>query len=119
MRPRLMILVVAGLVATCLVGPGAASALSREGPVLAQQSGEQGGAGQGEEAEQSAQDGGGEGQSGQEAETDPGSGEETEEETTPWTYQMSKITLVLIVLALLALGLLYYRFVVVRQREGG
>jgi hypothetical protein len=36
----------------------------------------------------------------------------------PWTYQMARITLVLLVLLAVAIGLLYYRLVV-RRRRGG
>lgn len=60
---------------------------------------------------------GGEGESS--AETGAGGGEqaEAEDETGPqWTYQMSRITLVMLFLLLLAVGALYYRMVGRRQR---
>ena len=61
----------------------------------------------------------GAGQSDPDAETGAGAEEQeaaTEEEGPPWTYQMARIGLVLIVLAGLALGLLYYRMIASRQR---
>ena len=53
------------------------------------------------------------------AETGAGEDEQatTEEEAGPqWTYQMSRITLVMLFLLLLAMGALYYRMVGRRQR---
>ena len=60
-------------------------------------------------------------ESGGGAESETGAGEEeqasTEEEEGPqWTYQMARITLVMLVLLLLAVGALYYRMVARRQR---
>ena len=41
----------------------------------------------------------------------------TEEEAgPPWTYQMARISLLLVALLLLAMGAIYYRLVVKRQR---
>jgi hypothetical protein len=34
----------------------------------------------------------------------------------PWTYQMARISVVLLVLIIAAVGLLYYRLVIARQR---
>ena len=34
----------------------------------------------------------------------------------PWTYQMARISIVLLVVIIAAVGLLYYRLVVARQR---
>ena len=34
----------------------------------------------------------------------------------PWTYQMARISIVLLVLIIAAVGLLYYRLVIARQR---
>lgn len=60
---------------------------------------------------------------GQEPETETGAGEEetveAEEEAGPiWTYQMSKIGLVLLFLMLLAIGGAYWNFVAKRQKQG-
>ena len=62
----------------------------------------------------------GEGQSDPEAETGA-SEEEAEgaatEEGPPWTYQMARIGLGLLLLVGLLMGLLYYRMIASRQRE--
>ena len=59
----------------------------------------------------------GEGQEDPGAQTDPGAGEAAETETgPPWTYQMARIGLVLLVFLGLAIGLAWYRFVGSRQR---
>ena len=85
-------------------------------PALAQDQGDESSQEQsGEEAEE-----GGEGQSDADAETGAGEEEQeaaaTEEEGPPWTYQMARITLVLLLLLFAAFGLMYYRGVVVRSR---
>ncbi|MDQ4143910.1 MAG: hypothetical protein M3198_09250 [Actinomycetota bacterium] len=67
------------------------------------------------------QDGEGEGQSDPDAESGA-SQEETEGSTSPevtgppWTYQMARITIVLLVLLMLGLGYLYYRLVASRRK---
>lgn len=70
---------------------------------------------------QSDQEGEG-GQGEPEAETGAGEGETEgaaeEEEGPPWTYQMARITLVLLILLFLAMGLLYWRLLASRQRAG-
>ena len=64
----------------------------------------------------------GEGQSDADAETGAGSeeqadGEESaEEEGPPWTYQMARIGIVLMLVVGLLMGLLYYRMIASRQR---
>lgn len=63
----------------------------------------------------------GEGQSDADAETGAeedaqGGGESTEEEGPPWTYQMARIGLALLVLVALLMGLLYYRMIASRSR---
>jgi hypothetical protein len=74
--------------------------------------GEQGDAGTdtGEEAETGGAD----------AETGAGEDEQAppaeEEEGPQWTYQMSKITLAMLLLLFLAMGALYYRMIARRQR---
>ena len=63
----------------------------------------------------------GEGQSDADAETGAGQGEQeggesAEEEGPPWTYQMARIGIGLMVLIGLMMGLLYYRMIASRQR---
>jgi hypothetical protein len=79
---------------------------------------------EGEEAGGQESTGQGEGAGGQgqpEAETGAGEGE-TEGaggETGPqWTYQMARLSLALLIFALLGIGYAYYRFVFTRQRAG-
>ena len=75
-----------------------------------------------EEAGETGQElgGEGEGQSDPEAETGADEGESggTEQTGPPWTYQMARLSVVLVLLLLGGLGLLYYRLVVSRQRQG-
>ena len=65
----------------------------------------------------------GEGQSDPEAETGAGEGETeeavTEEEGPPWTYQMARISIVLILGLIAGMGLLYYRLIASRQKGTG
>ena len=63
----------------------------------------------------------GEGQSDADAETGAGEGEQeggesAEEEGPPWTYQMARIGLGLMLIVGLLMGLLYYRMIASRQR---
>lgn len=108
--------------------------VSASGPALAQTSetdpetveegeettqGDDGVVGEGDEAENPGVGG----DEGQEPETETGAGEgetvEAEEEAGPiWTYQMSKIGLVLLFLMLLAIGGAYWNFVAKRQKQG-
>ena len=60
-----------------------------------------------------------EGQSEPEAETGAGQGETqeaAEEAGPPWTYQMARLGLLMLLGLFLAMGALYYRFVVLRAR---
>ncbi len=110
----LLVLVLAAM-AGVVVSPAALA--SSDGVVLAQQPNEdqdtQGGEGQDPDE--------GEGQDNPDAETGA-SQEETEEATTPeatgppWTYQMARISLFLLVVLALGLGYLYYRLVARRSR---
>ena len=99
-----------------------AQAESEEGTEVENEGGDQAdpGTDTGEGAENTGGGDLGEGGEGEpEAETGAGEGERTaaEEETGPqWTYQMSRITLVLLLLLLLAMGAMYYRMVGRRQR---
>ena len=73
----------------------------------------------GEDQESSGgEDEGGSGQNDPESQTDPEEGGEegSAEAGPPWTYQMAWMGLLLAVLALAAIGLLYYRLVVRRAR---
>ena len=113
MRSRTAVL----LLLLALVANAAFITTPASAAVLAQQPGEDaetsGGEGQDE--------GEGAGQDDPEAETGAGEGE-TEEgaapETTgpPWTYQMARITLALLVLLALGLGYLYFRLIASRRK---
>jgi len=62
---------------------------------------------------------GSEGQSGADAETGAGEGETeeaTEEEGPPWTYQMARISIVMILGLIAGVGLLYYKLIASRQK---
>jgi hypothetical protein len=68
---------------------------------------------------QEGEAGGGQGQGEEEAETGAGEGETegASEEAGPlWTYQMSRIALVLLLFLILGMAYLYYRLVVLRRR---
>ena len=55
----------------------------------------------------------------EEAGAPAGEGEEaTEEEGPPWTYQMARIGIVLMLLVGGLIGLMYYRMIVQRQKGG-
>ena len=104
------LLVLAVLVAAAVSQLGLEVASARSHVVLAQ-------VGEEEEVSQEGGDEEGGGQSDAEAETDPGAGEEApEEEGPPWTYQMARMALGLIVLSAIGLGWLYYRMIAARQR---
>ncbi len=59
---------------------------------------------------------GGEGEPSAETGAGDDEAQATEEEGPQWTYQMSRITLVMLLLLLLAMGALYYRMIGSRQR---
>ncbi len=109
-RPAVLLLLLA-LITTLFLGAAPAGAV-----VLAQQPGEDA------ETGGDAQDqGGGAGQDDPDAETGANEGqteEGTSAETTgpPWTYQMARITLALLVLLALGLGYLYFRLIVSRRK---
>ena len=65
-------------------------------------------------------EGEGEGQSDADAETGAGADEQeaaVEEEGPPWTYQMARIGIVLMLIVGLLMGVLYYRMIASRQRS--
>jgi hypothetical protein len=103
------------LLLVILLGSLALPQVASAATVLAQQEGtENENAEGGEESE-------GEGQSDADAET--GAGEEEaegaaeEEEGPPWTYQMARISILLILFFLLGMGLLYYKLIGSRGRS--
>ncbi|MBA3290139.1 MAG: hypothetical protein H0U17_01455 [Actinobacteria bacterium] len=55
---------------------------------------------------------------GGEAEGGGAEGEAADETGPPWTYQMARISLVLLALTLAGVFFAYYKFVVIRRREG-
>lgn len=122
MRARIATGLLLSLVASWLL-PASAPAAPPHLVTLAQESGsDDGSVGQEDESQNSeaTTEDEGSGQSDADAETGAGGGEQegaTEEEGPPWTYQMARIGLVLMVLVGLGIGLLYYRMIVSRQRE--
>ncbi len=120
MRARLAI--VLALAATIpVLGVAGSAVAATEHLILAQEVGEEGGVGPEEEAEGQEEQGTGEEQEGQgdpEAETGAEDGAEgaAEEAGPPWTYQMARLGLLLLLGLFLGMGALYYRFVVLRAR---
>lgn len=113
-------LVVAMLVAVAVLG-GTAEASGSSGVVLAQEGDDTGGGNPLEERsekEAEADEAGGgidDSDTNKEVADDPAA-EEATEAGPPWTYQMARISLVVLVLMGLAVAGAYYRFVVQRQR---
>ncbi len=132
MRSRLVLLtslvLALGLVAIPSAGATSfdlAQAESEEGTEVENEGGDQSdagtdtdqGSGGGSGDETGPGEEGGEGEPA--AETGAGEGEQgaaAEEEGPQWTYQMSKITLVMLLLLFVAMGALYYRMIARRQR---
>ncbi len=105
MRSRFSLIVLVLLGCLFVTAP----ALADPGLVIAQ-----------EDAETSGEDEGGQGQGDPEAETgtEEGASQEATTETgPPWTYQMARISIVLLILVALAIGRLYYKLVSSRQRS--
>jgi hypothetical protein len=109
-KKLVLVMAVVGIVAI----PVTAVAASPQHLVLAQGTDTEEG-----EGGQEGQGGEGEGQGDPEAETDPGAGEEAvaEEEGPPWTYQMARMSIGLVVLLLAGTAFLYYRMIGARQRN--
>ncbi len=117
MRSRASVLLLFSTLAASLVLTAASPVAASSATILAQQPVEDT-EGQGADAQDPGQ---GEGQDDPDAETGAGQGE-TEEGTSaetagpPWTYQMARISLALLVLLALGLGYLYFRLVAARRR---
>ena len=129
MRSRVIVLLALVMAATALLAVPASAAVtlaqveSGEGTEVENEGGDQSDAGtdtgEGVDSSEGEEDlEGGEG--GADAETGAGEDEQApaaeEEEGPQWTYQMSKITLVMLLLLFLAMGALYYRMIARRQR---
>ena len=74
-----------------------------------------------EDSSESGNEGGEGGSEGTDAEvgSSEGQSETAEEESgAPWTYQMARMAVILVVLMGLSIALMYWRLVVKRQREG-
>jgi hypothetical protein len=113
MAARLAFVLVVSLAGMAMTPIPALGASEESPPLLALQTGAE------EEAEGQEGSGQGEGQSGAGAESGAGGqtegGESTQSEV-PWTFQMARLSVLLVLLLLAAIGLLYYRLVVKRQR---
>ncbi len=129
MRSRVLVLFALALVMSVVLAPPAFAAVtsgqveSEEGTEVENEGGDQSDAGtdtgEGVDSSEGGDDlEGGEGEP--DAETGAGEGEQApaaeEEEGPQWTYQMSRITLVMLLLLFLAMGALYYRMIARRQR---
>jgi hypothetical protein len=112
MRARLVILIALVAMVTSVMSVGS-PAWSDTTSTVAQETDTEGG-GQGEESEGSTPQGGNEDEGGE----SPEEGGASAETGPPWTYQMARIALVLLVLTLLGVAFAYYRFVAIRRREG-
>ena len=105
MRARLAILIALMAMVSSVTALGS-PAWSSTGPTFAQET----------DAQETEDEGGGD----SEEEEGGGSegGEAVEETGPPWTYQMARIAIVLLVLTILGVLFAYYRFVATRRREG-
>lgn len=110
MRSRLAILLLCSLL--FVAAPLALSGIQPLSTAYAQEVGDEGEPGAEQEAE------GQEGQDSEGADAEVGGeGEEAAEETgPPWTYQMARMGIALLLLVAGAIGLMYYRLVIVRSR---
>jgi cobalamin biosynthesis Mg chelatase CobN len=122
MRARLLALMVAALAGSALFLMTTSAHASVN---LAQTEDEEGVVTEEDESSQGegGNEGEGTGQSDPEAETgadegETAEGESTEEEGPPWTYQMARIGIVLMLLVGGLIGLMYYRMIVQRQKGG-
>lgn len=109
MRPRALLT----LLYVALVLVAGASSVAHATESLAQP------AGDAEEESETEEGTGGAGQDDPEAETGGGEGSSepaAQESGPPWTYQMARIALVLLLFLGLSVGLMYWRLIVSRQR---
>jgi hypothetical protein len=114
MRVRLALVMAMLVVGSSVLSASAAFARPF---VVAQE--QDGGSGTDQGAEDTSSGQGQEGQSDPEAETGAGAGSQEgaePEEGPPWTYQMAKISLVLLLLVFLGMGLSYWKLIGSRQR---
>ena len=103
----LVVLSVFGLLS--LLGPSAYAQIEDDEGVVTEE----------DETQQSDAESDGEGQSSTEAETGADEGETAEgatEEGPPWTYQMARLGIILLVLVAALIGLMYRKMIVLRQR---
>jgi hypothetical protein len=117
MRTRLALLLVLALttVGSLAIAPAFAQDTEGDEGVVTEEDESQG------QETQTGSEEGGEGQSEPEAETGAGedeAGEASTEAGPVWTYQMSRISIVLMVLLVLGIAGAYYNFVHKRQKEG-
>ncbi len=121
---RVRVATILSLLLICLLVP--VTAVHASATTFAQEADPQEDGSVGEEDETQQGEGGNltgneEGQSDPDAETGAGEGEQeggesAEEQGPPWTYQMARIGIVLMILIGLLMGLLYYRMIASRQR---
>jgi hypothetical protein len=120
MRARLAIVLALAALVTVAAPWATRSALGDPGAAVLAQEGGGDPAGPEQESEGQESTGGeGEGQGAPGAETGAGGETEGGEATTtgvPWTYQMARLSVLLLVLLVAAIGLMYYRLVAKRQR---
>ena len=115
MRLRTFAMIMLAILLLSAIAPVAmASGLSHHPVVFAQDSGSDS-----DQSESGTH--GGKGQKDPEAQTDPGKGDKAaegeEEEGPPWTYQMARLTIGLILLLAVGIALMYRRMIGVRQKS--
>jgi hypothetical protein len=113
--PARLTIVLAALLVGVVLPAGAVAAAPGHGVVLAQQTGGP------EEEAQGQESTGDEGEGQGASETESGAqGQSEEGESTasevPWTFQMARLSVLLLLALAAGIGLLYYRLVVKRQR---
>jgi hypothetical protein len=115
MRTRLVIQLAALFVGVIL--PASAAAAASGGPVLelAQQTGGAEEEAQGQESSNDEGSGQGESEAESGAQGQSEEGEATQSDV-PWTFQMARLSILLLLALAAGIGLLYYRLVVRRQR---
>jgi hypothetical protein len=115
MRSRLTAVVtLLALLAVALVAPAAQA--STTGTLLAQEQPTEEPAVEGGEGQNEGGDGQGDPDAESGASEEEAEGSATEETGPPWTYQMARITLVLLLFLALGLAYLYYRLVAQRRK---